>query len=90
MTFHSLLDQIILFYILHLWIFEMILILQHLWEPTQIQHMEQLAHVQNMQQQIIKNIRIKRKRSSMFMHVIEAFDNNNKVIIDAMDWINTS
>jgi len=52
--------------------------------------MEQPAHVQNMQQQIIKSIRIKRKRSSMFMHVIEAFDNNNKVIIDAMDWINTS
>ncbi len=26
----------------------------------------------------------------MFMHVIEAFDKNNKVIVDAMDWINTS
>jgi hypothetical protein len=33
-----------------LWIFEVILILQHLWEPTQIQHMEQPAHVQHMQQ----------------------------------------
>jgi hypothetical protein len=33
---------------------------------------------------------IKRKRSSMFMFVIEAYDKNNKVIIDAMDQINTS
>jgi hypothetical protein len=30
-------------------------------------------------------LEIKRKRSSMFMFVIEAYDKNNKVIVDAMD-----
>jgi hypothetical protein len=32
-----------------------------------------------------KSTKIRRKISSMFMPIIEAFDKNNKVIIDAMD-----
>jgi hypothetical protein len=46
--------------------------------------MEQLAHATTTP----KNIRIKRKKSLVFMHVIEACDKNSKVIVNAMDHIN--
>jgi hypothetical protein len=43
-----------------------------------------------MQQQFLRSTRIKRKISSMHMPVIEAFDKNNKVLVDTMDQINIS
>jgi hypothetical protein len=33
---------------------------------------------------------VKRKKSSTFLPIIEATNNNNKIIEDAMDFINTS
>ncbi len=74
-------DQVILLYVLHLWILEVIFILQHFWKLTQIQHMGQPTHATTTP----KSTKVRKKISSMFMPIIEAFDKNNKVIIDAMD-----